>query len=324
MMEKAYVSKLAPFMEAFVAFKHSLGWKYETSEFYLREFDRYCAENDSEVTSLKDVMRNWVILRDTECPNTQRVRVAPIREFGKYLQSSGHSDSYVIPKKVCAKQIRTMPHFFTDDEIVRFFNICDTLSPRKENLVRHLVLPMYYRLLYCCGVRTCEARLLMRKNVNLDKGYIDIFHSKGLKDRRIFIPIDLRSLYMKYDVLINVTFPDRTYFFPTKPDCCYQLSAISQNFNKIWKAAGLGNETGSKARAYDFRHHFAFADLNKWITEGIDVNSILPYLMRYMGHSCLESTFYYLHLVPEFFTTFSEKTKMLDMLLPEVGYGEEE
>jgi hypothetical protein len=73
-----------------------------------------------------------------------------------------------------------------------------------------------------------------------------------------------------------------------------------------------------------FRHHFAFANLNRWITEGIDVNSMLPYLMRYMGHSCLESTFYYLHLVPEFFSTFSEKTKILERLLPEVGYDEEE
>lgn len=27
-------------------------------------------------------------------------------------------------------------------------------------------------------------------------------------------------------------------------------------------------------------------------------------IMRYMGHACLESTFYYLHLVPEFFSTF--------------------
>jgi integrase/recombinase XerD len=43
-----------------------------------------------------------------------------------------------------------------------------------------------------------------------------------------------------------------------------------------------------------------------------------------MGHASLESTFYYLHLVPEFFPTFSEKTKILEELLPEVGYDEEE
>ena len=324
MMEKAYASKLAPFMEAFMEFKHSLGWKYKTGEFYLREFDRYCAENESEAASLKDNIKSWAIIRETECPNTQHVRVAPIREFGKYLQSSGYSDSYIIPKKVCQKQNRTIPHFFTDDEIVSFFDACDTLKPRKENIVRHLVLPMFYRLLYCGGFRTCEARLLMRKNVNLRIGYIDIFRSKGLKDRRVFLPDDLRSLYEKYDAKINAILPNRIYFFPVKTNGCYQCGSISQNFNKIWKVAGVGDESGSKARAYDFRHHFAFANLNKWIGEGTDVNSMLPYLMRYMGHSCLESTFYYLHLVPEFFATFSEKTKTLEGFLPEVGYGEEE
>lgn len=322
MIKKAYLSRLAPYMESFVEFKHSLGWKYETGQFYLYDFDKYYLENESSGNSLKEIIKQWVILRDNECPNSQHVRVAPLREFGKFLQSSESADSYVIPKKVCQKQIQPMPHFFTDNEITRFFDVCDTLNPRKENIVRHLVLPMFYRLLYCCGVRTCEARLLLRENVNLNGGYIDIFHSKGLKDRRIFLPEDLMTLYMKYDAIINDIFPDRTYLFPVKSNSCYQSETISQNFNKIWKAAALGNDSGSKARAYDFRHHFAFANLNRWIEEGVDVNSMLPYLMRYMGHSCLESTFYYLHLVPEFFTTFSEKTKALEGLLPEVSYGE--
>ena len=239
MMKKAYISRLAPYMESFMEFKHSLGWKYETGEFYLREFDRYYAENEAKASSLKDIIKSWAILRDTECPSTQHVRVAPIREFGKFLQLSGYFDSYVIPKKVCQKQIRTMPHFFTDNEIVRFFNVCDTLHPRKENIVRHLVLPILYRLFYCCGVRTCEARLLMRENVALNNGYIDIFRSKGLKDRRIFLLEDLRLLYMEYDVIINEIFPDRAYFFPVKSNSCYQCGSIGQNFNKIWKAAVL-------------------------------------------------------------------------------------
>ena len=323
-MEKDYVSKLAPFMEAFTEFKHSLGLKYETGEYYLREFDRYFAEKESEATTLSNIIKSWVALKDSECSNTQHVRVAPIREFGKYLQSSGYSGSYILPKKVCQKQVRTMPHFFTNDEIVKFFSACDTLKPRKENIVRHFVLPMLYRLLYSCGLRTGEARLLMRKDVNLHMGYIDIFCSKGLKDRRVFLPDDLCLLYEKYDAKINDILPDRTYFFPVKINSCYQCQTISQNFNKIWEAAGLGNESGTKARAYAFRHHFAFANINRWIEKGIDVNSMLPYLMRCMGHSCLESTFYYLHLVPDFFATFCEKTKTLEGLLPEVSYGEKE
>jgi integrase/recombinase XerD len=320
MMEKAFVSTQASSMEAFVTFKHALGRKYATGKYYLHEFDVFCAEHESEGVSLKEIAKNWLTLRKNECPNTQRVRVAPIREFGKYLQLSGHSDGFLIPNKICRQQIRTMPHFFTHDEIILFFNVCDTLAPRKENRVRHLVLPMYYRLLYCCGVRTCEARLLLRKNVNLHAGYIDIIHSKGLKDRRVFLPEDLGSLYMKYDTVVNDIYPDRTYFFPAKANRCYECQTISQNFRKVWKAAGFS----IKARAYDFRHHYAFATLNRWIEQDADVNSMLPYLTRCMGHACLESTFYYLHLVPEFFSTFSEKTKALEGLLPEVDYDEED
>lgn len=228
--------------------------------------------------------------------------MAPIREFGKYLHFLGYADAYVVTNKVCRKQTRTIPHFFTDDEIIRFFNACDTLVPRKENPV----------LLYCCGVRTSEARLLLRKNVNLQSGYIDVIQSKGPKDRRLFLPEDLRLLYLKYDAVIDNLFPDRTYFFPVKPVSYYYSTSVSQNFNKIWRAASLGLESGSKARAYDFRHHFALYTLNRWVQE-----------VRYMGHASLEGTFYYLHLVPEFFSTFSEKMKILEGLLPEVEHDGE-
>lgn len=45
---------------------------------------------------------------------------------------------------------------------------------------------------------------------------------------------------------------------------------------------------------------------------------MLPYLSRYMGHAGLESTDYYLRLVPEFFLTFSRTVHATEALLPEV------
>lgn len=210
-MNTSFVSAQAAYLQAFVTFKQALGRKYATSTFYLHQFDVYCAAQETNGLPLKEIIKSWITLREDECPNTQRVRVAPIRELGKYLQSSGFSVGFVLPSKVCRQQIRPMPHFFTDDEIIRFFNVCDTLIPRKENRVRHLVLPMYFRLLYCGGVRTCEARLLLREHVNLQAGTIDIRQSKGPKDRRIFLPEDLGLLYLKYDTVVDGIYPDRTY-----------------------------------------------------------------------------------------------------------------
>lgn len=322
--KQIFKSKLGPSMEDFLCYKHALGCMYVTGEFYLHEFDQYYAAHESDGVSLEKLVKLWMLIRKDECPNTQRVRISPIRELGTFLQDSGYTESFMIPKKLCQKQTRSMPHFFTSDEITRFFDVCDTLKPRKENIVRHFVLPMFFRLLYCCGLRTCEARLLLRDNVNLALGYVDIFCSKGPKDRRVFLPEELWSILKVYDAKVDSVLPGRAYFFPSKPDTCYTCSSISECFNGIWKTAGLANTSGNKARAYDFRHHFALANINRWVEKGIDVNSMLPYLMRCMGHSNMESTFYYIHLVPEFFTIFSDRTKALEVLIPEVGYDEEE
>lgn len=46
--------------------------------------------------------------------------------------------------------------------------------------------------------------------------------------------------------------------------------------------------------------------------------SMLPYLMRYMGHSSLEKTYYYIHLIPDYFGNYAVATEILENLLPEV------
>lgn len=39
--------------------------------------------------------------------------------------------------------------------------------------------------------------------------------------------------------------------------------------------------------------------IRKWIRQGDDIAVMLPYLSTYMGHTSLEDTAYYVHLVPE-------------------------
>ena len=73
-----------------------------------------------------------------------------------------------------------------------------------------------------------------------------------------------------------------------------------------------------RPRAYDFRHHFAWTNLNKWAVEGLDVNAMIPYLMRYMGHQSVKETLYYFRFVPEFFHTNKSMSESLEELLPEV------
>ena len=68
------------------------------------------------------------------------------------------------------------------------------------------------------------------------------------------------------------------------------------------------------------RHHFAYANIERWIRQGTDVAAMLPYLARYMGHVSIESTYYYIHTSPDFMDAYADITGKSQSLLPEVGF----
>ena len=317
-MSADYTSVLGPFITQFVATKRAAGYDYATAEFYVHDFDRYAALHPEYKSLTAELVRGWAQARDGEDAAVHRNRTSPIREFGKYLQSLGNTDAFILPGTGSRKIHRYVPHFFTAEELAAFFKACDQLRPHAAMRARHIVLPVFFRLLYCCGLRTCEARTLLAGDVDLHTGDIDIMQSKGRRSRRIPVSPDLLDLLRRYDSRVAAIYPGRIYFFPTTRARCYERSGVSAAFARIWKAAGLGKGFGNRPRAYDFRHHFALSNLNRWIAAGVDANSMLPYLSRYMGHASITSTDYYLHLVPEFFATFAAKARVTETLLPEV------
>jgi len=322
-MNGKYSSVFGSYISGLVATKRASGYTYESAEGYLHHFDRYCTLHTNSGVFSRDLVMGWATSKDGEDPRSHRARISPVRELGKYMQSLGVSDAFVLTSGLHSKIDRYVPHFFTSEELVAFFRACDKLRPHAGMHARQLVLPVFFRLLSCCGLRTCEARRLRVENVDLRSGAIDIVGSKWHSSRRIPIPQDLLRLFRTYNARVSEIYPGRIYFFPTTRSECYRCGGISIAFRAIWKDAGLTHGFGNRPRAYDFRHHFALSNLNRWIAAGVDVNSRLPYLSRYMGHSCLQSTDYYLHLVPEFFQIFSEKVKITETVIPEVNYEQE-
>ena len=77
-----------------------------------------------------------------------------------------------------------------------------------------------------------------------------------------------------------------------------QLGAVC---DRCWEMANpdLDPSLLPPLRPYDFRHTFASVVLQKWINEGIDLFTMLPYLRTYMGHEHFEETAYYIHILPE-------------------------
>ncbi len=152
-MSDEYSSVVAPYISGLIATKRASGYTYETAEFYLYDFDGYCSLHAKCKSLSRELVRGWAKAKDGENPGTHRTRISPIRELGKYMQSLGVSDAFVLPSNLSRKVERHVPHFFTTQELAAFFMACDNLKPHGAVHARHLVLPVFFRLLYCCGLR---------------------------------------------------------------------------------------------------------------------------------------------------------------------------
>ena len=112
---------------------------------------------------------------------------------------------------------------------------------------------------------------------------------------------DLLSMAKAYTALRDAACPDSEHFFPSPDGTSYTSRWMQNNFKRFFahENPGIPKEFLPPVRVYDLRHRFATAVLSRWLDEKKDIHSRLPYLRTYMGHKDLESTAYYIHLLPE-------------------------
>lgn len=313
-----YISRFKPLIEDFVRFKNALGIQYKTSSYYLKQLDFYNYEHKNLSIPDRETVEGWAINHAQKSTTGDRSWISPIREFGRYLNSLGYEEAYVLNNRFAIQKYHAEVYLLSEREIQRFFQECDSFVLKYKAIGRPYVLPAVYRFLYCCGARCAEVRNLKCKDVHLDKGYVDILQSKAQRDRRLFLSDELIEYLRSYNEAISKCFLDREYFFPGGYSGICSSTAISANFRNIWLSAGLKRDGKIKPRAYDFRHHFACANIMRWSEEGRNIHAMLPYLMRYMGHTNFESTYYYIHLIPDFFSQYEKLTVSTEDLIPAV------
>lgn len=299
-MTNPFNSSFATHINDFIRFKEALGYARSSYAKFLVQFDRFCLKTFPEETSLtKELVMHWARLRRHENPNGLKRRMVVLRGFGKYLNAVG-TKAYVIPSDMIGALKPFFPYLFSDEELSAFFAAADSMLPHKLSPNRQYIVPMLFRLLYCCGLRPHEVRLIRCADINLDTGSIYIRDTKRHKDRVVAMSPDVRSLCQEYETKMRTVQKNRAYFFPHPAGTSYSAMWVQDQFYKCWEMAGVRHFRGvTTPRVSDFRHNYATRTLMNWIEEGRDLYTWLPYLSAYMGHTSFSSTAYYIHLLPE-------------------------
>jgi len=317
MKAHAFTSAFAPELDAYLEFKEKMGFCGTSRIWYLRQFDAFCTAHERTAFD-RETVEGWVT---EQLARSGRYRswMSYIRDAGRWLQVHGHCDAYVLSDRWKAQFVPAHPYLLTKFEIEAFFAAAATLnagSPWRWQAVA------FYTLMHSCGLRTGETRLLRPEHVQLRDGNLDIVSSKGNRSRRLPLTGEVIDVLAGCDRVSATMFgPSRRTFFVSATGNQVTATTVGTIFNRIWDQAALPRPAGGQQpRPYDFRHHFAYANVERWARQGKDATAMLPYLARYMGHASIDSSYYYIHTSPDLMADYAHLMAESQSLLPEVGF----
>lgn len=134
-------------IDAFISYKRSLGYVYDTQERYLRHYQCHMEET-YPCLSLPDKESTDRFLDKYRGQSGGLYNaMAPLREFSRYLFRLGYCEAYLIPPKQMPKLHPEPPYFFNEEELSAFFRECDLFYTENPGpRARGNVMPAVFRL----------------------------------------------------------------------------------------------------------------------------------------------------------------------------------
>ena len=322
-----YRSSFAGLIEKFIVYRKASGsWNEPNYGLNIKLFDHFCTDRYPADTVLtQDMVDAWCAKRETEANRSHVTRTGVIRAFVDYLRRRNLT-TVIPPLKLKPESKTYIPYAFEDDELERFFHVCDDIQPYHKRKtaawIRKYTVPVFFRLLFSTGMRTTEARLLKRNDVDLVHGVINIQKSKGYDQHYVAMHDTMTNLMIQYDSTISMLLPSREFFFQSsRTGAHYSRGWVQDNFRALWNEA---NGAIAAPVAYDLRHFYAITNINNWIDDGFEFSDKLQYLSKSMGHRSIEATRYYYSIIPRLAGTLRDKTESgFNLIVPEVFDDEE-
>jgi len=321
-MKRVLTSNFKGFIEGLIVEKRTLGRKYIGSANVLYRFDAFCAEGyPGETVLTQEIAMNWTLLMPGEQMSGLHNRATAIRQLAKYIWRHG-IEAYILPDGFTGKVSRHTPHIYSMQELSVLFHVMDHLKPCDQYPFHHFVVPVFYRLIYTCGLRPGEALTIKASDVNLKTGEILIREAKGNKDRIVVLSTDMLVLCRRYYTEMRMHYPRAEVFFPNYLGKAYSVPWMEKTFAKMLIKAGLetSGPNQTRPRLYDLRHTFATECLFRFASEGKDLSVWLVYLSSYMGHLDYDSTAYYMHLTPAYSPAKRVGSDVFNEIVPEVRH----
>lgn len=292
---------------------------YSESSFnWLLTFDNFIYQKSYNQQYLsKEIINEWLVKRPTETNSTFLKRITTLKNFCIYLNSIG-IDAYV--PKVNVHKSKVQPYVLSVEELQLLFNAIDMYFSNRNPMTRiktkhyNYMIPVMIRILYCTGMRIGELCSLKFDDFKYEKKRLLIKNSKNLKDKYVYLHDDVYNLLLTYSKkLQSEIYSD--WLFPAEKSATHiNKTTIDAYFHKIVNLYEIGNEDHYPT-PHSLRHTYTVHRIDSWVKNGEDLNEMIPYLSRQLGHNSPLETYYYYHMLATSFEIIEEKGRDL---IPEV------
>lgn len=294
-----FSSFLSPYLEAFAAYRASMGYKLRL--FPLCRLDQHASEHGlSHLEQLDFETLAACMTRFAHCtPTTQRKAHWAFHQFFLFLRRRSYLDAQADPMRGLPRptMLPFRPHIYTLKEIAALLDAARTDPVRKE-FDRQMYSTVLH-LIYACGLRISEPLNLRVRDVDFTKRSLYIRKTKFGKDRHI--PAGRRAaeylasyLAKRIERLGEPMGSD--YFFVCATGRHADPKMLGKVFREARTRASITSASGRPPRIHDLRHTHAVHRLYKWYLDGSDPGERLVLLSLYLGHVEAEYTQHYLHL----------------------------
>ena len=318
-------SPWAPYLKEFYEYKQSCGYKYNSAESVIKQFDKYYDSlNIEELKLTRDVIEPFLYLEEGIKITTQRWKASVIRQFTIYVLKNNIIDyAYIIPKISSRGEDSFIPYIYSKDELIKIVEYISNYKTDKFgifslNLNTINSVSTVFKVLISTGLRLNEALSLRVDDVDLENKLFIIKEAKNNNERIVPFSTTLKDEILKYigATPFKINYDD--YLFQFKYGKKVSRSMCNVYFRKALKSIGLTKGP----RIHDFRHTYAVMALTQLQHSEDNINLSLTYLSDYLGHKSLKETQKYIWITSDLFNDAKDKMNEYTSFIKTIYDGE--
>jgi integrase/recombinase XerD len=304
---KPFESLLAPKLEEYIAYRHSLGYTDKNLKASLLLFDQYLRGKKADWDSLNPSFF-LEFRKDLKGePRTVNGIICSARGFFQFLVRQGSCVENPLADIPPYTERAYIPFVFSPTETEQLLGaIQKRLRKTERHFLKDLTGYLAIVLLARCGLRISEPLQLLRTHYRACEGILYIEKTKFKKDRLIPAPKSAVAEIENYLAVRSslVGCNQNPYLLAGQKQAPLSTNQIYRVFHQSLRDIGLDQPRRSIANVafgsptpHSLRHSFAVNTLKRIKEQGKSPQAALPILAAYMGHRKYRYTAVYLKVL---------------------------